>query len=152
VKKHYVETLKAKNRNRLNSKPWTLGLLEAMAAVDYIFRQKWETKNRLALIILDSNFEIALKEFIIHRSDLFPASQYRQNVISEIMEKRYKVIDLVAQKMNISEELINKCKHYYELRNKFIHEKATVSVVDSDIQIYKKVLEEILSLLFDLEF
>lgn len=34
---------------------------------DLIGRQKFETKNRTALILLDSNFEIALKEFIVNR-------------------------------------------------------------------------------------
>jgi hypothetical protein len=53
--------------------PWAVGLVESMAAVDVITRQGFDTKNRIALILLDSNFEIALKEFIVSRTDLFPA-------------------------------------------------------------------------------
>jgi hypothetical protein len=40
--------------------------------LEIVQKQKFDTKNRIALILLDSNFEIALKEFIVHRPDLFP--------------------------------------------------------------------------------
>jgi len=57
-----------------------------MAAVDVITRQRLETKNRIALMLLDSNFEIALKEFIVHRDDLFPPSQYGKAVIQKLFD------------------------------------------------------------------
>ncbi|GLQ83069.1 hypothetical protein GCM10007881_65920 [Mesorhizobium huakuii] len=46
-----------------------------MGMVDLIFRQKIDTRNRLVLILLDSNFEIVLKEFIVARADLFPPNK-----------------------------------------------------------------------------
>ena len=62
VNKPRVEHLKAQNKTQIHDQPWTLGLLEAVAAVEIIARKRLETKNRIALILLDSNFEIALKE------------------------------------------------------------------------------------------
>jgi len=54
VNKPRVEHLKAQNKTQIHDQPWTLGLLEAVAAVDIIVRQRLETKNRIALILLDS--------------------------------------------------------------------------------------------------
>lgn len=52
---------------------WRLLKRQLHIAIDVITRQRFETGNRTALILLDSNFEVALKEFIVHRTDLFPA-------------------------------------------------------------------------------
>lgn len=149
VNKPHVEVLKAKNRSQLRDLPWTLGLVEAIAAVDIIARQKLETKNRITLILLDSNFEIALKEFIVHRTDLFPPAQFN---IQHLFEKRFKVINAVSQKVQIPSKLVDKAKHYYELRNKLIHERATVSITDTDIEIYRETIEQLLTTLFGLQF
>jgi len=41
--------------------PWTLGLVEAIDAVDLIERSNLGTKNRIASILLDSNFSAKVK-------------------------------------------------------------------------------------------
>src|SRR5690606_6075206 len=64
VNKPYAEELTARNRRQVNDKPWTLGLVESIAAIDILGRQKLETRSRIALLLLDSTFEISLKEFI----------------------------------------------------------------------------------------
>jgi len=149
VNKPHFEVLRAKNKTQIRDQPWTLGLVEAMAAVDIISRQKLETKNRIALVLLDSNFEIALKEFVVHKTDLFPPSQFN---IQQLFEKRHRVIDAVSRKTQIDKKLLDKAKHYYGLRNKLIHERATVSITDSDVEIYREAIEEILAILFGLQF
>jgi len=147
VNKLYVEKLKAQNKNQIDTQPWTLGLVEAVAAVDIITRQKLETKNRIALILIDSNFEIALKEFIAHRSDLFPSVNLKQ-----LFEKREDVIQALISKVSIENNLIDKAKHYYSIRNKIIHERATVDIISADIENYGETVQKILSILFDLNF
>ena len=52
--------------------------------------------------------------------------------------------------MSIPSVLLDKAKHYYGLRNKFIHERATVDVTERDIKNYRSVVQKILKLLFDL--
>ena len=152
VNKPRVEQLRVSNKSQIEEQPWTLGLVEAVAAVDIIVRQKLTTKNRIALILLDSNFEIALKEFIVHRKDLFPPKEFNDATIKELFDKRYKAIAAVCKKVQISPKLIAKADHYYSLRNKLIHERATVDVTDVDIDTYRAVSEEILRILFDLNF
>lgn len=146
VYKPHFETLKAKNKAQIDDQPWTLGLVEAVAAVDIIARQRLETKNRIALILLDSNFEIALKEFVVHRSDLFPSPD-----LKKLFEKRENVISAVSAKITIDKKLLEKAKHYYGLRNKLIHERATVDITDTDIENYRNTVQQVLNILFDLE-
>jgi hypothetical protein len=152
VRRHRVDELKSRNRQQIREQPWTLGLVEAIGAVDIIRRQRFETKNRISLILLDSNFEIALKEFIVHRSDLFPLSSYNDARIQALFRNRQSVIKEVTAKAPMSATLLQKVEHYYGLRNKMIHERATVDVGDSDIENYRATIEEVLRLLFNLRF
>jgi hypothetical protein len=152
VNKPRSEQLKSRNKTEIHKHPWTLGLIEAIAAVDIIGRQRLETRNRIALILLDSNFEIALKEFIVHRDDLFPPHTYNDARIQGLFKNRPQVVSEVSAKVNIPKDLIDKARHYYGLRNKLIHERATVGVADADVQNYKDTIEKILTILFKLRF
>jgi len=141
-----------RNEDIIAKEPWTVGLVEAMDAVDLIERYQLETRNRLALILLDSNFEIALKEFIVHRKDLFPPREFTDTKLRQLFSNRTEVIKAVASRITLSADTLNIASHYYEQRNKLIHERATVSVGDSDIRIYRTVVESLLRTLFNLEF
>ena len=152
VNKPRAEQLKSRNRARIDEQPWTLGLVEAMAAVDIVSRQHLETRNRIALILLDSNFEIALKEFIVHRSDLFPSHKYDDAHIGAIFKNRSNVIKEVSQKANIPKKDLDKARHYYGLRNKLIHERATAEVTDADVKTYRSTIEKVMKILFGLRF
>jgi hypothetical protein len=153
VNKKRVEHLRENNRSVIRDQPWTLGLLEAMAAADVVLKQRFDTGNRIALILLDSNFEIALKEFIVHRTDLFPARTYTDAYIGTLFNNRRNVVDAVkAAVPSIPQAHIDKAKHFYLMRNKLIHERATVSVTDNDITSYRQTVESVLRLLFQLKF
>jgi hypothetical protein len=143
---------KRKNEAIIEREPWTVGLVEAIDAVDLIERYQLETKNRIALILLDSNFEIALKEFIVHRKDLFPAHEFDDAKLRQLFARRTEVIRAVVSKIPISNDTIRLANHYYELRNKLVHERATVNVTDSDIRIYRDVVQRVLNTLFNLQF
>ena len=148
----HIVTLKSRNSAVLNRKPWTLGLVEAMGLVDLIVKTKLETKNRAALVLLDSNFEVALKEFIVHRKDLFPARRFGTARLAQLFRNRTDVINVVAAHVSISATLLAKVDHYYGLRNKLIHERATVGITGAEIDDYREVIEKVLRTLFDLRF
>lgn len=152
VNKAKVEKLKAANKRVIQDQPWTLGLIEAMAAIEMIVRQKYDTANRIALIILDSNFEIALKEFIVHSPGLFPPKTYNDAYIKSLFSNRTSVIDEIQKKKSLPTQALIRAKHYYMSRNKLIHERATVDVTDTDILNYKKAVQEILQVLFGVRF
>ncbi|WNV10437.1 ATP-binding protein [Tardiphaga sp. 709] len=147
-----IDALRSKNKAVLRQKPWTLGLIEAMGLVDLISKQKLDTKNRVALILLDSNFEIALKEFIVNRTDIFPPHVYNDAKIVQLFKARHSVINDVKQHVNLTPALLAKVQHYYNLRNKLVHERATVGITDAQVLDYRKTVEKVLRLLFNLKF
>jgi hypothetical protein len=149
----HVQELKVKNKRKLAEQPWVIGLVEAMGMVDLVSRQKIDTRNRLALILLDSNFEIALKEFIVARTDLFPPRQYKNSQIASLFEKgRKDVIAEVQPHLNLTPAVLGKISHYYQLRNSLIHERATQQITDTQIEDYRRLIEKVLTKLFGLKF
>ncbi len=150
VRRKRVEKLKAKNKAIIAEQPWTLGLVEAMGAVEILDRQRLETKNRISLILLDSNFEIALKEFIVHRHDLFPPNIYNDEKIRKLFSRRPDVVAEINSKVPLTSTVLTRVHHYYGLRNKLIHERATVDILASDVANYKKLIGHILKKLFGL--
>lgn len=152
VNKPRTERYKAANKVQIQNMPWTLGLVESLAMVDVIERQRFETKNRISLILLDSTFEIALKEFIVNRHDLFPPQTYTAGEIRRLFRERHLVTSLVVKTRPALKPLIDSADYYYNLRNKLIHEKATINPTDSDIKNYRRTVEQLLHSLFDLNF
>lgn len=143
---------KVANRQQTERQPWTVGLVEAFDAIDVIERQNLDTKNRFALILLDSNFEIALKEFIVNRPKLFPPHEFTNTKISSLFGRRTEVINLVRTTVKIPDELIEKANYYYSVRNSLTHQRATSNPTDADIRGYRAVVQQLLSILFDLRF
>jgi len=152
VQKKYAEKLISMNQRKVGNQPWTLGLVESIALVDVVNRQKLQTRNRVALILLDSTFEIALKEYIVHRTDLFKSNIFTDTKIQELFSKRHEVIKTVKPHVSVSQTMWDKAQHYYLMRNKLIHERATLSVTDNDVDNYRKLVTQILTKLFDLKF
>ncbi|WP_414898447.1 ATP-binding protein [Rhodovulum sp. YEN HP10] len=147
-RKSYSDRLIEQNQVITRSKPWTLGLVESMSLLEVVIGKKYETKNRVGLIILDSNLEIGLKEFLVNH----PTEYYSDGRISDLFKWRHKVADEV-QRLGISADLPwEKARYYNGLRNKFIHERATVEITDTQLADYREVVESILSALFDLSF
>ena len=136
----------------MSDKPWTIGLIEAMGLVDLISRQKYQTKNRTALILLDSNFEIALKEFIVSRKDLFPAHKYTNTMLATLFVQRTNVIKEVQAHAKFPKSLLTKVNYYYDLRNSLTHQRASVPIGDEQIEDYKKIIERVLKRLFNVQF
>ena len=148
----HIVLLKEHNKKRINEQPWLLGLVEAMGFVDMLRRQKYETSNRLALILLDSNFEIALKEFIVHREDLFPPYKHTNAQLAQLFRNRTDVITAVQAHAKFPKKLIRKVNHYYALRNVLIHERASGLITDEQVEDYRETIERVLTKLFGIRF
>jgi hypothetical protein len=147
-----MEVLKKSNAKALARMPWTIGLVEAMGLVDLISKQNLDTRNRAALILLDSNIEIAFKEFIVSRTDLFPPHKYTNAKIAELLARRTLAIKEVTAYVSIDPAVLSKINFYYALRNSLVHERASVGINDSQIKDYTKTVEIVLKSLFKLKF
>lgn len=150
-RKAYAERILDANSEIILSQPWTLGLVEAMGVADTIIRKRLQTGNRIALVILDSNLEIALKEFIVHRVDLFPPQKFGDAQLLELFKRRHEVINKVKEHLQaMTEEDWGKVRHYYDRRNKLIHERATVQITDAELEDYRHLVNRMLEALFEL--
>lgn len=146
------DELKKRNQKILKDKPWTLGLVEASGAIELVQKKRWVTSNRIALVLLDSNLEISLKEFIVHRNDLFPPHTYTDARISQMMRQRSTAINEVKNHANLTDAEWARVRHYYGLRNKLIHERATVQITDQEIDDFRELVEKLIKSLFGIKF
>ncbi|SDO40515.1 Histidine kinase-, DNA gyrase B-, and HSP90-like ATPase [Sulfitobacter litoralis] len=151
-KMSYSKELMHLNQGTVARKPWTLGLVEAMGMVDIALDQNFETKNRAALILLDSNVEIGMKEYIINNTAIFPPNKYKGNALTDILTHRTKVLNEVRDALEIDEPTEAKLKYFYALRNKLIHERASVHILDRDIAEYRGMVEQLLRKMFSVRF
>jgi len=149
-KKHYIDKVSEANKVVTTAKPWTSGLLESIVAVDVIERQDLKQRNRIALILLDSTLEIGLKEYLVNDSGIY----YDDKKLLDIFGSKYKVETEVKKTTStkITPDMWKKVHYYSNLRNKFVHERASVSISDNQIDDFRLLTEKILSRLFGLNF
>jgi hypothetical protein len=146
----YGEIITQKNKLLAKRKPWTRGLYEGVIAADLISKSRLEQKNRIALIVLDSTLEIAFKEFLVNDS----GAPYGDVQLLQLFKNRSAVHTEVKKYPNakIKAETWKKIEHYYQLRCKLVHEKATVGISDDQIEDFREVVEGVLRKLYHLHF
>ena len=145
----YGDLLKQANKSIVKNKPWTKGLYESVSAVDLIYKQRLDERNRICLILLDSTLEIAFKEYLVNDSGKY----YSNQKLLDLFSKRHEVHSEVKKTIILSEDLWKKIKYYYDLRCKLIHERTTISISDEQIEDFRKeVVEKVLKNLFGLKF
>jgi hypothetical protein len=145
----FADVVEQRNRQIARAKPWTKGLYEGIIAVDLISKGRLEQKNRIALILLDSTLEIAFKEYLVNDSGTY----YGDSQLAAIFAKRHLVqTEIQKYVKNIDAATWKKIGHYNNLRNKLIHERATVGLSDAQIKDYRGVAEIVLKKLYKLKF
>jgi hypothetical protein len=144
----YGDVIAQKNKAIAKSKPWTRGLYEGVIAADLISKQRLEQKDRIALIILDSTLEIAFKEFLVNESNV----TYSDAALLKIFGNRQSVHDEMKKYVSLDAATWKKIEYYYRLRCKFVHEKSTVGISDTQIHDFRQVVEGVLSKLYKLKF
>ena len=150
-KPRIADRLKHDNKRILDSKPWAKGLLGGVIASDIIFKQKFDEKNRIALIVLDSTLEIAFKEFLVKES----GTHYSDQQLLTIFRQRHQVEGEIRKypkgnRITASEwRLIG---HYYDVRCKLVHQRASINIIDEDIVQYTNLVEKIVGMLFGVKF
>jgi hypothetical protein len=147
-KLRYSDRIEQVNRAISKEKPWTKGIYEGIIAVDLIYNKKWEQKNRICLMLLDSTLEIAFKEFLVYESGKF----YSDDELLRMFRDRRSVQNEVQGHMKFRPDIWNRINFYYALRNKLVHERITVGIHDSQVENYREVVQEILTALFKLQF
>ncbi|MHB8084837.1 MAG: ATP-binding protein [Dehalococcoidia bacterium] len=147
-KPRYLDRIAWKNQEVTTNKPWTLGISEAMIAVDLISKQKLKQKNGILLILLDSTLEIAFKEYLVNESGRY----YGNPELYGLFNSYHKLIEEMKKYKPITDEFWKKVKYFHNLRSKLIHERSSAIIDDSELDNFKKLVESILGDLFNLKF
>jgi len=154
--KQYATSILGLNAGLLKKQPWARGLVEAMAASRLLSSTRFSTKNRFALILLDSNLEISFKEYLVNNRGKFSPKKYNDEFIKNLLQNRSDVISHVnlhlLGKGKITADELRLCEYYYQKRNKIIHERATVDITNEDVEIYRAVVESVLKKLYGVRF
>jgi hypothetical protein len=145
---NYGLALQKTNLSVLKKKPWAQGIVEADAAVELIRHQKFDQKNRLALILLDSTLEIAYKDFLVNES----GKHYPDAALVALFASRHQVETEIKKYVNISPTLWKKLKFYYGLRCKLVHERAAAGISDGEIEDFRAAAHKVMSKLFKLKW
>jgi len=138
-----------KNKELYESKPWLQWIIESFIAIEKISKLNLVQKNRIILILLDSNFEIWIKEYLVHEKRIW------NRVFNNIKENRNDVITKVKNENNSNILLYNnldKTNYYYLKRNDLIHQRTTANITDKEIIDYTNILQKIFNDLFWLKF
>lgn len=144
----YGEVIAQKNKALAKKKPWTKGLYEGVIAADLIAKQKLEQKNRIALIVLDSTLEISFKEYLVNES----GTVYNDAKLLAIFGNRSSVHTEIKKYVKLPATTWKKIEHYYRLRNKLVHERASPGVDDDQLADFRDVVEGVLRKLYKLRF
>ncbi len=144
-----AENLRRANKEIADEKPWTTGLYESMAAVDIILKRGFDQRNRIALLIIDSTLEIAFKEYLVNEVG---GERYGDDRLKKLFENRISVHDEIKKHVDWPEKVWRRISYFYDLRRKMIHERATVSISDSNIENFRAVAQDVLKRLFNLQF
>lgn len=147
-KPRYEKKARSANEPVHDAAPWTRGLTDGMIAVEMIFRSNLSERNRIALILLDSNLEIAFKEYIVNGTGTYVSD----SKITSLFSKRHLVHEEVKLSKPLTNRFWNRVTYYYDLRCKLVHERATVPISDASIEEFRKLVRHALSELFGLEF
>jgi hypothetical protein len=115
---------------------------------DLIAKQRLDQRNRIALILLDSTLEIAFKEYLVNESGVV----YNDQKLLSLFANRTAVQNEIKKYVNIKPETWKKIDHYYRLRCKLVHERATVGISDQQLQDFRDVVERVLRKLYKLKF
>jgi hypothetical protein len=148
VRSQKIEKSVNRNKEILEQKPYLRGIIESFEISDYVQRNKnYQTANRISLIIIDSSFEISLKDFIVYNTNLFSKREYDDNKIRNIFNNRSDVISHIRKKVNFNTNDNNDLStidYYYGIRCKIIHERTSVDITDHDIANFKRAVSNII--------
>jgi len=132
------------------SKPWIRGLVETLTAVKLLRQSLIETKNRQALILLDSALEIGFKNFLIYEKEVKleksnPILQHRDKLHKAVADKTR---GLFNEKPWTDDEVWKLINFYYEARCDLYHEVAEKTLSDSSINDFYELVSFVLDKLF----
>jgi len=146
---NYQEAVIATNKKLAHEKPWTKGLYESVLAFQIIMKQtRFEQRNRIALIILDSTLEIGFKEYLANEVP----SPLGDDKLQNLFKDRTQVHAEVEKYLLTGDPIWNQIKYLYRQRCDLIHRRANPSISDETIETFRRVVIKVLYKAFKIRF
>ena len=123
--------------------PWLLGIIEALKCVALIRSSTLSTRNRLSLIMLDSTFEISLRQYLqnIKKITLDPKEH----------RPRFRLFDIAKKNINVPPEVWDHLDYYWNTRNPQYHQDANISVPDTVYNEFAELIAFMLDKMFNIK-
>lgn len=138
-----VKIIKNLNTDVESEKPWTRGAHESIAIVPKIRKLNILTKNRIALIVLDSALEIMFKDYLVNEVKTAISDSRLQELFKNRTDVHKEIEKYVPGKIDWK-----KIEYYYRLRCKLVHERTNAEVLDCDIEEFDKIVKSVSGILF----
>lgn len=123
--------------------PWALGLIEALKCVGMIRASNLQTKNRLAMLMLDSTLEIAIRQYLTNVKKItLDDKQHRH---------RDTLIRIAKGHIDLEAEVWDHLKYFWMTRNPQYHQEANVVVTDVVFGEFQDIVSHILKILYGID-
>jgi hypothetical protein len=123
--------------------PWLLGLIEALKCVALIKSSNLQTRNRLALLMLDSTLEIGIRQYLVNvKKIILDDKQHRH---------RDTLMRIAKNNIKLEEEVWDHLSYFWNTRNPQYHQEANVVVTDAVYEEFQDIVVHILKLIYNLD-
>ncbi|MCC5946783.1 MAG: hypothetical protein JJT94_17760 [Bernardetiaceae bacterium] len=150
MKKSSGDRIKLLNSQLASAEPWIIGTYESIMVSEHLKTKKFESKNRIILILVDSSIEIAFKDYLTYKVP----THYSNTKLTSIFEKRHLV---VAEVKNHCGSLIKPAEwtqlsYFYGLRCDLTHKRSSAGISNADINKFIKLGKRIHSQLLGIKY
>lgn len=121
--------------------PWIRGIVDTLVGASILRASAIPTKNRLAVILIDSAFETACRAFLKNtlKIKLDQNHTHRDNLVKTVKTKL----------ASIDQEVWDNIEYYYtDIRCDFYHQSAGKTLTDTDLLDYQETVEFVIDQAF----
>ncbi len=144
----FGDVIKAATQHLRSKKPWVSASVDGIVAVDIILHdRRIDSRNRIAVFLLDSTLEIAFKDYLVNDS----GRHYNDSALVALFANRPAVHAEVKKYLTWSASKWKQIEHFYKLRCKLVHERANAGISDETVTAHRDVVLWALKKLFGLK-
>lgn len=119
--------VKIQKENNINqNSPWTRGIIDGLTGAKLLLNSSIESKNRLALILLDSTLEIAFKDYLMYVKGI-------KNIDKNTLRNREQLHKLVKKHTTFGNEVWESVSYFYLKRCDLYHEDSGKTIMDKGL-------------------
>ncbi len=123
--------------------PWINGLIDSLTATRLILNTNIESRNRLALILLDSTLEVSFKNYLSYVKDI-------KKLPDNVLKNREELHKIVKRNTTFGKDIWDSIDYFYDKRNDLYHEDVGKTLPDLSILDFFNLVIFIIDQLFSI--